>query len=418
MLAASAPPPRPRRLWEVSDTSLRSIPKFYPKLNPRTTAFVSDASPSVVAVRISECLRKRSIAVEYDEEAVTATAMTSDRSQFTIYLYKGNSQPIDFSYGVVVECQRVAGSPLTFHRTVHAVLAAAQGMSTGEDKRKSHFASVMELRRHQIIGESPAAKQQAASPSSSSSKQSTAAQRGLEHARALLKKDRFECQQLGMESLVALTTSTTSGAEITTQIASSIIQNDWIHSYLIMRDEKTDIEPNHSIANNASSLISACTSSLRDGESAHTMHTTSKVSEEEAKQEGILRAGALRVLANSLQHLAKHHPKSLHRMMQPYNAPITSVPLLQALARDLKGANRPVSVAANTRLASAHEAALAVCCLRIMGQHSSTVQNFLQADFVMESLELARSCGRSTHVILEQEAEATYHQLTEDARSC
>jgi hypothetical protein len=68
--ASSATPPRPRRLWAVNDTSLRPIPKFYPPLDPRCTTFVSDSSPSVVAVRISECLRKRSIAVEYDEEAV------------------------------------------------------------------------------------------------------------------------------------------------------------------------------------------------------------------------------------------------------------------------------------------------------------------------------------------------------------
>ena len=63
-------PPRPRRLWKVNDTSLKPVPFFYPPLDPRCTVFVSDAPPSVVAVRIAECLRKRSISVEYDEEAV------------------------------------------------------------------------------------------------------------------------------------------------------------------------------------------------------------------------------------------------------------------------------------------------------------------------------------------------------------
>ena len=64
-------PPRPRRLWKVNDTSLKPVPYFYPPLDPRCTVFVSDAPPSVVAVRIAECLRKRSISVEYDEEAVS-----------------------------------------------------------------------------------------------------------------------------------------------------------------------------------------------------------------------------------------------------------------------------------------------------------------------------------------------------------
>ena len=79
--SASSPsrlaPPRPRRLWAVNDTSCRPIPRFYPKLDPKCTVFVSDASPSVVAVRISECLRKRSISAEYDEESVSSSQFVS-----------------------------------------------------------------------------------------------------------------------------------------------------------------------------------------------------------------------------------------------------------------------------------------------------------------------------------------------------
>lgn len=63
---------RPRTLWTIQDTALRSIPKNYPPLNRNCTAYVGDASPSVVAVRVAECLRKRSIAVEYDDESVSS----------------------------------------------------------------------------------------------------------------------------------------------------------------------------------------------------------------------------------------------------------------------------------------------------------------------------------------------------------
>jgi len=62
---------RPRRLWTIQDTALQRIPKGYPPLNPQCTTYVGDASPSVVAVRISECFRKRSLAVEYDDETVS-----------------------------------------------------------------------------------------------------------------------------------------------------------------------------------------------------------------------------------------------------------------------------------------------------------------------------------------------------------
>ena len=83
-------PLRPRRLWTVNDTSLRPIPNFFPKLNPYCTTYVSDASPSVVAVRISECLRKRSIVAEYDEEAVSSLArdMELSLSQGSFFNFK------------------------------------------------------------------------------------------------------------------------------------------------------------------------------------------------------------------------------------------------------------------------------------------------------------------------------------------
>jgi len=68
--APTGPLLRPRRLWNVQDNSLKRIPTGYPPLNPRCTVFVGDAPPSIVAVRIAECLRKRSIGVEYDEEMV------------------------------------------------------------------------------------------------------------------------------------------------------------------------------------------------------------------------------------------------------------------------------------------------------------------------------------------------------------
>ena len=57
--------------WKVNDASLRPVPPFYPPLCPTCTVIITDAPPSVVASRISECLTKRSISVEYDEETVS-----------------------------------------------------------------------------------------------------------------------------------------------------------------------------------------------------------------------------------------------------------------------------------------------------------------------------------------------------------
>jgi hypothetical protein len=57
--------------WQVQDARTRPIPTFYPPMNPRCTALITDASPSIVAARIADALARRSISVEYDDESVS-----------------------------------------------------------------------------------------------------------------------------------------------------------------------------------------------------------------------------------------------------------------------------------------------------------------------------------------------------------
>ena len=92
--------------------------------------------------------------------------------------------------------------------------------------------------------------------------------------------------------------------------------------------------------------------------------------------------------------------------------------LIEKLVDDLKGANRPPSVVeVGDRLASIHESALAVRSLCILGEHSVTCKEYLQSDAVLDQLEIARTCGRATHLVLQQEAEEMHSKLTEDVRS-
>ena len=99
------PSARPRRLWNIQDSRIQHIPSTYPPLNPNSTTYVANAAPSIIAVRIAECLRKRSIAAEFDDESISASAMTVDRCYFQIQLWRGKITPtVDFSHGVVVEC--------------------------------------------------------------------------------------------------------------------------------------------------------------------------------------------------------------------------------------------------------------------------------------------------------------------------
>lgn len=60
-----------RTNWNVEDGALRPLPPLHPPLDPASTAFVCDASPSVIAARVSDCLRERSIMTEFDDDAVS-----------------------------------------------------------------------------------------------------------------------------------------------------------------------------------------------------------------------------------------------------------------------------------------------------------------------------------------------------------
>lgn len=72
--------------WKVNDASLRPVPPFYPPLCPTCTVIITDSSPSVVASRISDCLTKRSISVEYDEETVSNGNLMSS-FQFHVFSF-------------------------------------------------------------------------------------------------------------------------------------------------------------------------------------------------------------------------------------------------------------------------------------------------------------------------------------------
>jgi hypothetical protein len=301
----------------------------------------------------------------------------------------------------VVECLRLSGSVLSFHRACRAILHAASGQSTGDDHRKSYTTSVLEFRRlknSRAILSRP--------------KSDISAAYALEQARVLLKKDRLDCQELGMERLVGLTNPDTCGEEISLEISLRVLQEDWLMQYVI---EPADTDGPTS----AATIMGACASSLLEGETLvnNTEAKTKHMVLEEVRHEGKLRSCALRVLCNSLAVVAE--AKMLEKVVKQAGCPLVKEQLLAALVHDLLGVNRPPSVVmAGYKLASAHEAALALRCLRILGEHSDRCRAYLQTDQALERLETARACGRSTHLVLQQEADKAHTKMTEEVRSC
>jgi hypothetical protein len=521
---AGSMPPRPRRLWEIQD-KLRPVPQYYPPLDPNCICLVTDVSASLVAGRITECLRKRSIAAEYDEESATAQCMTVDRVHFSVHLYRGNkisnesSMTYDYddifntsSPPIIVECQRQSGIVTSFHAACHAVLLAAKGNDTGSDERKPQFTNGMEFqslspatKRRKLIhttssrqGASLSPNQRYATSNSISisiySSPSMAAEAAFEGSRELLQKDRLECQVLGMERLVNLTNEEISGEDVCRYVSHRLLQDDWLIDSLLMHPEaeqamatikstknsaksKRD-RSNHELETTAlirsflessvavpySPRFSSVVTEERNPTtaSATSQSQSDELSTEECSHETKLRALALRVLCNALYTLSKSG--ELQHILLPRKqeeeqgskrkcgivnscssnnnsnseecktSRLIQPPFLLSLVQDMQGASRPPSVSEiGYKLASVHEAALAVRCLRLLAeggagdhQHDGTasvsaqlrVQEFLRNEVVLESLDLARSCGRATHSVLQKEAERTYAQLTEDVRSC
>lgn len=258
--------------WKVNDASLRPVPPFYPPLCPTCTVIITDSPPSVVASRISECLTKRSISVEYDEETVsdakvsgpvlatsahswepkthvvalffvvhpqqTAACVTVDRVHFGINLFRGRrttlpptanpetlDSPPDLSHAVIVEVMRHRGSNLSFHHHCRAILNAAVGHATGVDTRTPITTSCLEFPRleRRVDYDSQNKIIQTTKRTMTAADRTVVLSQALEHALSLLKKDRLGAQRLGMESLVHLTDIYSSGKDIAMQASLILI---------------------------------------------------------------------------------------------------------------------------------------------------------------------------------------------------
>ncbi|KAL7565245.1 hypothetical protein ACA910_014543 [Epithemia clementina (nom. ined.)] len=459
-------PARPRRLWKVSDTGVPVIPPFYPiPLNPRLCAYVADASPSVVAVRIAEGLRRQSIAVEFDEEAVTATCMTVDQCRFVIHLWQAkapssNSTGVlslvtnpsapeinalpkpDSQPGLLVEFRRVDGDTMTFHYVVSALKKAAKSHGTGQEFRKPRQTSPMEFPRFMaaITAEKPT------SPGPDPSNPSPKAIEGLEHALGLLRKDRLDAQLRGMEEVLCLSDMVTSGLDIAFTVSLAIIgapieapdgassddfvsaaqalHQNWIYRLLVDRelpDEAGDGPPplDENAEEARTGLAFLCgfggehdASNLNDKQIEQMREDRVRMGDE--YHGGKMRCMALRSLANALVLLSRHNPKALYMTLSTHGSAMISEELFLSLWHDAAGASRPPGVVAGTRLASPHEAAIAIRCIRLLGQaHPKAKQRLIKhKKSALEQLEKCYFIGQAVHEILEYEAKRTYRFLT------
>jgi hypothetical protein len=177
-----------------SPAALRPIPAYYPL--EKSSRLVGDENISVVAARVSECLRMLSVQADYDNNMATAALCTPEHVEMHLSLWQGSGK---YPQGIIAELQRRKGDALTFHMYCRHILDAAVGnfdaiefaAKNGQDVNHAYSKMAERL----LTSEAHIGK-------SDEKKNSYIA---LEIAASLLKKDRMDARQLGMESLCLLT---------------------------------------------------------------------------------------------------------------------------------------------------------------------------------------------------------------------
>lgn len=197
--------------WSVPDGSLQSVPDYFAL--ERTSRFVAGTGASIVSARISDCLRRRSIATKFDNTKAKAKCVNVDFVQFRIRLFAGRNE---YKNGVIVEVQRRSGGSLSFHRDCRALLDSAEGLDFASESREETKCSLSGFGFLKSSEDIELSRKRSEESSASA----------LEIAAELLKKDRIDANTLGMESLSYLTDNTKSSELVAKQISRNIILDD------------------------------------------------------------------------------------------------------------------------------------------------------------------------------------------------
>jgi len=402
-----------RTNWNVDDGTLRPLPSLHPPLDPSSSAFVGDASPSVIAARVSDCLRERSIMTEFDDDTATASAMTANRVRFMIRLYRGGAPSTPFARGVIVDIQRLRGDPVTFHQSSRAILSAAQGDSFSARLYNNILPNHgMGLALDTQFTGTPVARGR---PKQDDHSEVLSA---IEIDWSLIKKDRMDANILGWESLALLTSEQGSG-QTTALIAGRVVlglapsgneedegedeRHAEIHAAIIslVRDRRMlggdavyDIEDgNFNEGKNDADYLTA-------EERATAQYSPFP---EDREHITVQRSLAIRSLANALEVVANAGDIRFLEVALPHlvHAENMVPSLLEEVAESVQP-NNPFNASDATHAARA---------LRVLFEHSQEARNIAHSLNALNVLSKATTVGRSRHAALEQEAGRAFQVL-------
>jgi len=173
--------------WNV--TELSTVPIFY--VNERTSVKIMNSKPQNIADRITQYANSMSADLNY-EDLKGGAIISVNRTDICVQLFRISDKTPD---AVIVEVRRKNGSSITFHRAARAILKAAKGDPVAHSPslttlQKAHPDTTRILKSKQKTKEDD----------------NTTAEAAIEKVEDLLKKDRFDANLLGIESLLHLTT--------------------------------------------------------------------------------------------------------------------------------------------------------------------------------------------------------------------
>jgi len=375
--------------WNVRNESLRSVPNYYPL--EKSSRFVSDSSANEIATRISESCRMMSVQAMYDSDLATASLKTSEHVDIHLSLWQGKAPR--YPNCIIVEAQRRKGDAVVFHHYCRNLLDAAQGEFNSDT-----FITKEKLEQKYTTIASELLEERESSTAAGTERENFLF--ALEIAAGLIKKDRMDARQLGMESLCLLTDPTRTGKE-TALLASKVVLLGTIHDE--NATESDLLQEELGIREAVLSLVQF--GRLGEGGEFSPPNESNDEDNElpdEKSHNDILHNLALAVLSNALEVLenqtAKIDPnKSVASITNTFldeSTDISSRDLLRTLLGGLEQAE-----------AKPHDACLSAKCLKFLFQASQKARRKARSLNAKQIVATALDIGRRTHVKLEEEAQ-------------
>jgi len=403
--------------WTVrgGPASLRAVPTYYPL--EKSSRTVSGRSVDAIAASISDSCRVMSVHAEYEgnaDVAGTAYLRTSEHVEIQLQLWRGPASHTDEGT-VIVEAQRRRGDAVHFHKYSRNILDAATGIF---DPSTFVRAEDREAEYCQRATDMLAAKKPTIADGATDHENALLA---LEIAASLLKKDRMDARQLGMESLCLLTDPTRAGV-VTALVASRVVLTG------SAQDESQDDADDAAAADDNGDqwgireAVLALVQFGRLGDDGGFEQDSDSdddscgcggggVSPDEQRHNDLLHNLALAVLANALDVLETHGSRLCDEAGSESPSSVADAFLSDShemMERDLL---KTLLAKLGDAEVKPHDATLSAKCLRSLCEASKDARRRARDLKAKQIVQTALEVGQRTHVKLEKESQKVIQTL-------